>query len=418
MSERNQNKGIDLEKKSLIEGSFCVLPWLHLHVMPDSSVIPCCVSPYSDHYGNVTTETVEEIWNSQKYKKLRKDMLSGKLPAGCKHCHDVEAAGFSSMRKNLNRKFENQIEHFVENTSDDGTFFELKLKYIDIRFSNLCNLKCRGCGPALSSAWFDDHQKLFDYVSDKPKVRNVAIDSPEFWKRFRELVLDSEEIYFGGGEPLITKEHFDLLRLLIDKNKLNVNLSYNTNLSTLNYGNHNLVDLWKKFRTVNLGVSIDDLGVRAEYFRSGTKWSVVDGNLKKLRDEYRNINKYVNCTVNIMNVFYLPELFSYLVDDRIIQPNDFNINMLLDPEELRIDVLPASAKNEVKLKLDRFKNELQVKGWFKAASDFKNIISHMMEKDNSHLFPKFIQNTKKMDSIRSESFVHVYPELAQIMDYK
>ena len=395
--------------------AFCVLPWLHLHVMPDSSVIPCCVSPYNDHYGNVNSEKVEDIWNNERFKDLRKKMIAGELPPGCKHCHDIESSGFSSMRNNLNQRFKDDIPHILSSTTEDGTFHELKLKYIDIRFSNLCNFKCRGCGPTLSSSWYDDHNKLFNYISDKPKVRSIATDSPDFWKHFKELVLDSEYIYFGGGEPLITKEHFDLLRLLIDQNKTKIDLSYNTNLSTLTYGNYDLTELWKKFRTVTLGISLDDFGPRAEYFRNGTRWAVIDANMKKLRDEFQGIRRYVNCTVNITNVYYLPELFDYLVQENIIHPDAFNINMLLDPEELRIDVMPLEAKQKVKLKIGSFILDLESRGLHKAAGDFRNILNHMMSKDNAHLFPRFIENTKKLDNIRGENFVTTYPELSRIL---
>ena len=396
--------------------AFCVLPWIHLHVMPDSSVLPCCVSPYDDHYGNVSQESVENIWNNSKYKELRMKMLAGELPSGCKHCHDLEASGFGSMRTTLNARFKDDIPQILMNTSADGSFHELKLKYIDIRFSNLCNFKCRGCGPTLSSSWYEDHNQLYNHVFDKKKVRSVAADSPEFWKKFNELVMDAEEIYFGGGEPLITKEHFDLLRLLIAKNKTNIRLSYNTNLSTLTYGNHNLVELWSKFKSVSLGVSLDDMGARAEYFRNGTKWEVVEANLKNLRDNYPGVFRYINCTVNIMNVYYLPELYSYLTNNKFIGMDHFNINLLLDPSELRIDVLPPNAKLKVKTKLEKFIHLLLGSGNNKAAHDFKNIINMMMEKAGPETIEVFFEKTRKLDAIRNESFEKTYPELMKILE--
>lgn len=417
MSHQTSNKPISIEDLKANK-AFCVLPWLHLHVMPDSSVIPCCVSPYDDHYGNVSTASISEIWNNDRFKDLRRKMLKGELPQGCKRCHDLEQSGFASMRTSLNRRFQGEMSSIANNTTSEGTYHEIKLKYIDIRFSNLCNFKCRGCSPALSSSWYDDYAKYLNFTSDKPRVRSIATDSPHFWSDFQSLVMDAEEIYFGGGEPLITKEHFDLLRLLIDKNKIDVDLSYNTNLSTLTYGNYNLTDLWQKFRRVTLGISLDDLGPRAEYFRSGTRWNVLEANMRKLRDEFTGIHRYVNCTVNITNIFYLPDLFIYLTSESIIDPNSFNINLLLDPVELRIDVLPLEAKYVIAEKLEKFRGLLDKKGYKKASHDFKNIITHMLDKDNSALYPKFVENTKKLDSIRGESFPLTYPELANILGFK
>lgn len=408
---------MNVKSKNLLEENkaFCVLPWLHLHVMPDSSVIPCCVSPYQDIYGNVSTDPVEEIWNNDRFKQLRLQMIKGELPAGCAHCHMVEKAGFQSLRNTSNQRFQNEVPMMLMNTSANGHYAELKLKYIDIRFSNLCNFKCRGCSPTLSSSWYEDHNLLYNYKSDKPKVSNIATDSPEFWARFQELVMDSQEIYFGGGEPLITKEHFDLLRLLIAKGKTNVRLSYNTNLSTLTYGNHNLTDLWSQFKEVALGISLDDIGPRAEYFRNGTKWNIVHSNLLKLRDDFKNISRYVNVTVSSMNIFYLPELYEYLISEKIIDNSGFNINLLLDPVELRADILPLEVKNKIKEKLSLFSQKLLKDGHPKSANDFINIINQMMKTDNSHLFEGFKERTKKLDHIRGESFEKVYPELSALM---
>lgn len=396
--------------------NFCLLPWLHLHVLPDSTVIPCCVSPYDDSYGDGKTQSIKEIWNSDKFKKLRSNMLNDIPSEGCSRCYQIEKSGFVSLRESLNRNFKKNI-NLVSKTNEDGSLPYLDLKYIDIRFSNLCNFKCRGCGPTLSSAWHDDHQLLFDYKSDQPKIKSVSINSPDFWEEFKSLIPHAEQIYFGGGEPLITKEHFEILRLLDTLGKYDVTLCYNTNLSQLNYGNTDLAQLWLKFKHVKIGVSIDDLGDRAEYFRNGTKWEVIEKNLFKLRDNYKNINLYTNCTVNIMNIYYLPEIYNYLTSHEIIHPDSFHINLLLDPCELSAQVLPPELKMKVKEKLRN-----QIDTWRlnfftfgKVINDFENVITFMEEKDLSEHLPLFRKNTLKLDSIRSESFADTFPELIELI---
>lgn len=386
--------------------------------MPDSSVIPCCVSPYEDHYGNVSSSDIHDIWNNEKFRKLRSQMLAGELPPGCVHCHDLEKAGFLSMREKLNDRFKEDIPAIFEHTDEDGTYTEFKLKYIDIRFSNLCNLKCRGCGPPLSSSWYDDWYHVHGKKPVGPKVKSISADSPGFWKVFQEKVVDAKDVYFGGGEPLITKEHFDVLRLLIEKGKTDVRLSYNTNLSTITYGNHNLADLWGHFSDVTLGISIDDIGKRAEYFRHGTKWPVFEKNLFTMRDQYKKVRRYINCTVNITNVFYLPELYSFLYNERIMDSESFNINLLLGPEEYRIDAIPHHAKLKIKAKLESFLPFLEEKRLFKVKRDFENVVEHMMKEDNSYLHSKFLMATQKLDHVRKESFVDTYPELADILNIK
>jgi MoaA/NifB/PqqE/SkfB family radical SAM enzyme len=406
----------EIEKLLKESKTFCMLPWIHLHVMPDSSVLPCCISPYDDHYGEGKTQNMMEIWNSDKYKELRLNMLNGRASSGCSRCYQIEKSGFVSMRKNINKQFQGHVD-LVEKTNVDGSLDKIDLKYIDIRFSNLCNFKCRGCSPALSSSWFDDYQVLHGYKSEEPKVKSVSVGSPGFWDELKSMTPYAEEIYFGGGEPLITKEHYEVLKHLDALQRYDVRLCYNTNLSQLNYGAVDLVEMWSKFRMVSLGISIDDLGPRAEYFRHGTKWEVIERNMIKLRDNYKNIHLYVNCTVNIMNVYYLPELFNHLTQNKIINPNSFNINLLLDPHELTVQVLPREFKDKVKNKLEEHILEMRKLGsdYNKAVVDMKNVINFMEEKDHSEFMPLFKSNTLKLDEIRSENFKEIFPEISDLI---
>lgn len=396
--------------------AFCIVPWVHLHVMPNSSVIPCCVWPYQDSFGNGTSQNVSEIWNGEKYKDLRKKMRNGEMSEGCSHCYSLEKAGFGSMRQSLNSRFSSRAE-VLNQTKDDGTLKKLELRYIDIRFSNLCNFKCRGCGPDLSSSWYEDHQKLFGYKSDKKKFTSIATDAPHFWSELKAMILDAEEIYFGGGEPLITREHFEVLNILIEKKLTHVRLSYNTNLSTLNYGHDDLTDLWSKFNNVVLGLSIDDIGPRAEYFRKGTNWPVIENNIERLVNDFQQIHRYVNCTVNIHNVFYLPEIIDWLVEKKVITAAGFMINLLLDPEYYVIQTLPPRVKAKVKAKLMHYVLDCKMrKNWEPVVHNILKVIKFMEEKDSSEMMPKFQEITAQLDEIRSDKFVEVFPELRELME--
>jgi sulfatase maturation enzyme AslB (radical SAM superfamily) len=320
------------------------------------------------------------------------------------------------MRQKINNNFKNNID-LIQYTNEDGELLKMDFKYIDIRFSNLCNLKCRGCSPTLSSSWYDDHQALHDYKSDQPKVKSVAVNSPNFWSDLKNSIHTAEEIYFGGGEPLITKEHYEVLRLLVSLKRYDIRLSYNTNLVQLSYGNVDLAEIWSRFQTVSLGISIDDMGKRAEYFRHGSKWDIIEKNMFKLRDNYSNLILYVNCTVNIMNVFYLPELYDYLFTNKIIQGGGMNINLLLDPVELSVQVLPKKLKNEVGFKLAKLRLRLMRSGkhFENAAKEIRKIIKFMIEEDKSELLPLFKKNTLKLDELRKESFAQTFPELAELV---
>lgn len=395
---------------------FCILPWIHLNVMPDSTVLPCCVSPYNDIYGDGSQSSLKEIWNSEKFKTLRQNMLNGKFSPGCARCIHLESAGFKSMRQEMNTYFKKDFD-LVEQTAADGSLENVSLKYIDIRFSNLCNFKCRGCGPALSSSWLRDADALANQKASEVKVKSIATTSPDFWRELFSLIPQAELIYFGGGEPLITREHYDVLSTLNTLGKHDIELRYTTNLSQLNYGDYDLSAIWKNFKKVTLGISIDDLGKRAEYYRHGTKWSAIEKNIQTLREHYPQIIRSVNCTVSLMNVYHLPEIYEYAVIGGIVDPWEFNFNLLLDPDELRIDVLPLPFKKKVEVRLKKFKFKLSCldRKYHAALKDIDNVLNFMMAQDNSRYLDLFREKTTRLDQLRGEDFCSVYPELSSLM---
>lgn len=394
---------------------FCILPWIHLNVMPDSSVLPCCVSPYSDVYGDGKKESLAQIWNSEKFKTLRMNMLNQNPSSGCARCYSLEKSGFASMRQEMNHLFKDYFPLTLE-TRNDGSLDKLELKYIDIRFSNLCNFKCRSCGPALSSSWQKDHEILYNYKGDE-KIKSITNSSPSFWREIHSLIPHADVIYFGGGEPLISKEHYEILSLLNTLGKHNIELRYTTNLSQLSYRNFDLFESWKNFNNITLGISIDDLEQRAEYFRHGTKWGVIKKNLELLMYNHPQIKRNINCTVNLTNIYHLPEIYEFAVFSNIVKPADFNVNLLLDPVELRVDVLPLNLKKKINTRLTKFKFKLLILGpsYLQTIRDIDSILKFMNEIDNSHYLAQFRERTLKLDQIRDENFATIYPELSELL---
>lgn len=397
--------------------TFCILPWIHLNIMPDSTVLPCCVSPYDDVYGKGSDQSLQEIINSDKFKKLRKNMLSSVASDGCNHCYQLESNGFRSMRMEMNNSFQKYIS-LCDKTAPDGSITNFELKYIDIRFSNLCNFKCRGCGPTLSHSWYEDHQAVYNYKSTQNKITSIAKSAPVFWEELRSLIPHADIIYFGGGEPLISNEHYEILSHLISINQCDKELRYTTNLSKLNFGAYDLAELWSKFRRIQVGISIDDFGKRAEYFRHGTKWEIIEANLKLLITQHPNVERIINCTVNIMNIYYLPDIWQYIFNNKIVLPANFHINLLLDPAEYRVDILTDSMKIKVKNKLKKYKYYLTgMEGdYLCTIRDIDNILKFMSKKDLSDQLTLFKNTTSKLDSLRSERFEQTFPELAKIIN--
>ena len=72
-----------------------------------------------------------------------------------------------------------------------------------------------------------------------------------------------------------------ILEYLIEMDKRDIIIEYNTNLSMLknNKLKLNVVDYWEQFNNISIRASLDGRGKRAEYIRHGTDWEVIEENL-------------------------------------------------------------------------------------------------------------------------------------------
>ena len=397
---------------------FCMIPWVHTHILPNSDIIPCCVSDYKDTFGNVKSSSISKIWNNKRYKTMRKMMLDDRAIFSCNKCYEVEESGVISMRKRINYQFQNRSD-ILEQTTGSGHHPDLKMRYFDIRFSNICNFKCRGCSPALSTKWYEDYQKLWNIKLDTPKLINAVKDNQSTWNEIEDYLPYVETAYFAGGEPLLMDEHYKCLERFIELGKTEIQLRYNTNLSILEFKKYNLIELWAKFKNINIGVSLDDIESRGEFFRSGLDWNNFISNFKKIKLNCPHIYFQVNVTVSLFNIHRLPIIHNYLYSEGLIDEFGMNFNLLLDPHEYRTQVLPKNDKDKIELSLISYIKQLKKKYPSKDWSHFESALInqiHFMRPQGEDLRQRFKDVTLKLDEIRKESFKDVYPELRHLIE--
>ena len=326
------------QKNAMSKTTLCAVPWMHLNFEPNGKVVPCCLTSHHNYFaGDLNKQSIEEIWNSSNMKNLRKQFLAGEEPEICATCFDREKVTGESGRIFHNREFKNVINIIPEITKPDGTCTTMELKYWDFRFSNLCNFKCRSCGPRYSSAWVPDAKKLG--YTDQEKVWNIeAVDDKTNFDFLKDQVQHVQKVYFAGGEPLMMPEHWQTLDLLVENKRFDVKISYNTNASTLSYGKKNALDYWKQWESDKIEVwpSIDEIGERAELIRSGTVWHKVEDNLRELTT-LDNIIVRPGMTIGAWNVRRLPVIINHLIELGVIRKKNnyqnFFIN-LLQPNSL------------------------------------------------------------------------------------
>jgi len=397
---------------------FCMLPWIHLHGWPDGRAYPCCLGEDAHHIGNLKEQPMETIWNDAPMREIRRNMLDDKPSKQCTRCYEQEATGFSSMRNNSNKNFGHHIAE-VDATLPDGTHPEMKLRYWDVRFSNICNLKCRSCGSIFSSRWYDDDVRLNNGKPLRPRVQFAGRTDMDIWEQMEPQIQHLEQIYFAGGEPLIMEEHTRILEKLIESGNTKVRLIYNTNLTELRYKKRSVLDLWKHFPSVCVAASLDDMGERAAIIRSGTVWDEVEQNIRDLKQQCPHIDFMISPTLSVMNIWNFVNFHRYMVEQGFIRAKDFNLNILQSPQEYRIDILPQEIKERFKQQFEQHLEWLREHDDMQRASGgFEGAIKFMMAQDKSALLTDFWETASDLDWSRNERIIAVVPELAEILSYK
>ncbi len=406
-----------MDKDFLLNDSkvFCMFPWVHLNATPKGDVYPCCSNDYTTPVGSTKTNTLKEIFNSDKMKELRLDMLNERKNPICDFCYKHEEAGPYSFRNYSKEQFAHYFDEIVPTTQSDGAVEEFKMRYFDIRFSNICNFKCRTCGSEFSSKWGEEMRKNYD--PDHPVLIHVDDDKGTVLQEVLEHVEHIDLAYFAGGEPLITEEHYIMLEEMIRKGRTDITLRYNTNASNIKYKKHDVLDLWKHFKKIELSCSIDHYGERAEWLRKGTDWGVVESNLLTFRDlDY--VSFQMNTVFSIFNYLTITEFYDYLTSKNIIQTEDWyhSLYLAVHPNYYCAKSLPKELKTVAGEKAMAWVNKNQdnhtcIPNLIKDAVNFANDGDQW-----NQIKDKFMGHVTSIDRIRGENFWDVFPELNSLRD--
>ncbi len=404
------------QKELLIDSkTFCMMPWLHLHAFPDGRAYPCCFALDQYPVGDLNKDSMETVFNSKDMKKMRLNMLDDKPSRQCTKCYDQEKSGFFSLRLSSNKHFGHNIG-MVDNTKGDGSA-DCIIKYWDIRFSNLCNMACRSCGTWFSSNWYEDHKKLTGKPPDHAKIMRVGRTADDIWEQMLKQFDHVEQFYFAGGEPLIMEEHYRILKELDKRKMYHVRLIYNTNFSKLKFKDLDVLELWNKFDSVSVGASLDAEGKRGEFMRKGTVWEDTVANRKKMLEICPQVDFYISSTVGLINALHIVDFHRNWTDQGLLKPQDFNFNLLQYPFWQRIDLLPNAYKQKVKEKYEKHLEWLRPQDHLtRATKGFESGLDYMMRRDNFTHFYKFKEGMQKLDAIRNENILEVFPELEELYE--
>lgn len=387
----------------MISKTFCILPWIHFYANPDGTVLPCCIGDHRLPLGNVQKNSIIEIWNNNQYKEMRLNMLSGNRCKECTSCYQSEDAGVNSFRQSVNKDYA-EFFNFADETNSDGSLDTMKLKYLDIRWSNICNFKCRSCSSTYSSSWATEDNKQGQNKS--VFIFSGGNNNDLLYEQIKPYISEVKEIYFAGGEPLLMDKHYDILKHLIDIDNTDIKIRYNTNLSSLAFKNISVIDLWKKFSNVHLNVSLDSWGDRAEYIREGTEWKTIIDNINTVKTNCPHIHLGVSSVISAFNVYTLPEFTDYLLDNQLFEASSISFYNLIHPNFYSFDIFDAETKTGIIKKLSERKYNNNTR------SRINNVIRQLESSTtNDELRRQFKDQTDHYDAIRNKRFIDTFPEL-------
>jgi MoaA/NifB/PqqE/SkfB family radical SAM enzyme len=395
---------------------FCVLPWVSLETSPIGTVRPCCLADDEivDNAGekfNLSTANFLDIQNSDHMQDLRQQFLDGRQPQTCRKCFREERSGRTSKRMHtLNR-----LKHILEDHAD-WTVDAKPLLFLDLKLGNICNLKCRICGSWSSSTSATEELQWLRRDEDKKDNTHYQMlrqgawprENPQFWSEIDQVVDQIRYIEFTGGEPFMIREHFDMLRGLVERGIAGqVEIHYNTNGTQWPEGAE---EIWRHFKLVEIAFSIDDVGARFEYQRSNAVWNEVVANIEKfkqLRQRNNNIQLQACITVNVFNVYYL----EYVANWAVQQGFDFIYwNMMHEAYYFSISTLPERAKAGITSRLESAQVPESTQEEFKKIIEFMN--------NGASLDGKLLKiRTADFDYKRGQNLVDVEPEYAELIEY-
>jgi len=269
----------DMQLKNVLkyENSFCILPFMHEHYDVNFTKRICCNSN-----DEVTDTRLDEI---------RSEMLENKPIPECARCVSCEKQKIFSERQLISSQW---IKHYPDLMQQ--CISEPYTYSYDLRYSNLCNLRCQTCNASSSSTWakFLNQEDVY-----KSWDNDIIKINP-----------DAKRVYLAGGEPFMIKSFSNALNNL--KNK-DCEIVVNTNVTVIT---DHMIEALEKFNNVCFVLSIDGTGEVIERIRTLCSWDIINKNISILREQL-NPSFMVNTVVQKDNIDNIPELAQWIDDQGI-----------------------------------------------------------------------------------------------------
>ena len=309
--------------------TFCNYPWKHNYVHTNGKIRLCCTTiqdiPSNNKYTvfDASKHSIEEYWNSDRMREIRRKMIAGEKIRDCERCYEQESQGVKSLR-------DPSIGNLIENTYADGTY-KLPANTMQLQMGNICNLKCKMCSQMYShmnglelKEMKEKNPRWFHWVQEQgANVNNWTneLGIKQEWyknknlkyKMFKHISENIKDITIIGGEPTLIPEFYEIFEYCESKGTLgNLAVTLVTNLTNTN---PKLTKWLPKLKSWQIWASVDGVAERTEYIRYPSKWNKILESLEFYRSNiYKNGNITLSPAVQLLNIDQLDDIIKWWKD--------------------------------------------------------------------------------------------------------
>ena len=310
---------------------FCDKPFNHNYIHTNGKFRLCCTTIqdiYTDNNYNLFNagkHSVNDYWNSNRMKEIRKNMIAGKQTRDCIKCYQQEKNGIASLRST------NGMENFIKNTKADGTYTK-PASTMQIQMGNICNLKCKMCSQMYSHMnglelleigkedpdwlhWVKEQGANVNNWTNELGIKQEWYKNKEFkLQMFEHISQNINDLNVIGGEPTLIPEFYEMFEYCDKQNTLgDKSVTLVTNLTNTN---PKMTKWLPKLKEWRIWASVDGVAERTEYIRYPSQWKII---LKSL-DFYKNLAKESNGgitlspAVQLLNVDQLDDIIKWWIN--------------------------------------------------------------------------------------------------------
>jgi hypothetical protein len=125
-------------------------------------------------------------------------------------------------------------------------------------------------------------------------------------------------------------------------------------------------------------------------------------------------------TMSVLNVFHLPDAIEDLINDKILTSGDqFSLNFLNHPEFFHLGVLNDFEREILRVKYQKFIQEklptLKILNSEKIKELMLQTLSYLNMSNYQRARDEFRNYNLKLDQIRKENFIEIFPELRSLI---